>query len=101
MSKQAEYSSKWYNNNKQLQKQRVDSRRREMTQFLFSLKKNKKCAFCSESEPACLDWHHTRDKIVDVSQIPKMGWGKEKALEEISKCILVCANCHRKLHAGL
>lgn len=25
----------------------------------------------------------------------------EKDLQEVKKCILVCANCHREIHAGL
>ena len=25
----------------------------------------------------------------------------EKSLEEAKKCILVCSNCHREIHAGI
>lgn len=58
------------------------------------------CKVCGESTPCCLDFHHTRDKIGEVSQlINSVSW--DKVLAEIEKCILLCANCHRKVHAGL
>lgn len=50
---------------------------------------------------SCLDFHHTNPDIkeVDVSQIIyRKGWGKQKLLEEIAKCRVLCSNCHRKLH---
>nr|DAV04229.1 MAG TPA: INTRON TRANSFERASE [Caudoviricetes sp.] len=27
--------------------------------------------------------------------------GKENLLKEIKKCVCLCANCHRKVHAGI
>ncbi len=58
------------------------------------------CKFCGEKEPICLDFHHLRDKINVISQLTRyLCW--ESILEEINKCILICSNCHRKLHAGL
>lgn len=65
-------------------------------------KKTLKCAKCNESEPCCLDFHHT-DKDLKVSEISLLvnsgNTGQLKA--ELEKCIVLCANCHRKLHAGL
>ncbi|WNL63194.1 hypothetical protein [Citrobacter phage Tr1] len=28
-------------------------------------------------------------------------WKKEKLIAEIKKCVLLCSNCHREVHAGL
>jgi predicted HNH restriction endonuclease len=25
----------------------------------------------------------------------------KEAVEEVKKCVLICSNCHRELHAGL
>lgn len=53
----------------------------------------------------CLDFHH-KDLALKSYNIAamargKLGEGKKKRiLEEIAKCDVLCANCHRKLHAG-
>jgi|19_taG_2_1085344.scaffolds.fasta_scaffold03914_7 hypothetical protein len=56
----------------------------------------KECGYCKNN--ASLDFHHLRDKEYAVGnlirKVPK--WDKLK--EELDKCILLCANCHRELH---
>ena len=54
-----------------------------------------------ENHSACLDFHHkdASKKDFSVANIKGMGWGKEKVLLEIQKCMVVCANCHRKIHS--
>jgi len=45
-----------------------------------------------------LEFHHNgKDKDGDLAHIIKNG-SKQKALKEIKKCILLCANCHREAH---
>lgn len=56
------------------------------------------CVFCGEKDTCCLDFHHLKDKEFTISH--KEDISLNKLLEEISKCIVVCANCHRKIHAG-
>ncbi len=60
------------------------------------------CKICGEKESCCLDFHHKNqnDKIFNIG-LGKYRYGKKKLEEEISKCILVCSNCHRKIHAGI
>jgi hypothetical protein len=57
------------------------------------------CAICGEKEPCCLDFHHLRDKEFVVSA--GVDVSKERLFDEIDKCVVLCANCHRKLHAGI
>ena len=66
------------------------------------------CARCGYSEfIAALDFHHTEDKEGQISvlmghAIPALKPEKLAALEqELAKCILLCTNCHRGLHAGM
>jgi hypothetical protein len=57
------------------------------------------CTYCDENDPCCLDLHHTdsNQKENEVSNL--MGRSFEGWLREANKCIVVCANCHRKIHA--
>lgn len=57
------------------------------------------CTVCSESNPATLDFHHavrdpTNRKLCDLLR----NGAYKDAYEEIKKCIVLCANCHRKHH---
>ena len=59
------------------------------------------CKFCGEKTIVCLDFHHLDPSIKEdnLSKMDAVSIGKIK--EEIRKCIVVCSNCHRKLHANL
>lgn len=51
---------------------------------------------------SCLDaleFHHRNPLEKDPSFRSLRYWGFEKAKEELDKCDLVCANCHREIHA--
>jgi hypothetical protein len=62
------------------------------------------CVACGEQEPCCLDFHHT-DPSAKTFGIGSQSYGSmltpETIEREATKCIVLCANCHRKLHAGL
>lgn len=67
------------------------------------IKHNKGCFYCPETEPVCLDFHH-KDKQTKKQNISVMigsHWSWDKIQTEMDKCIIVCSNCHRKLHAGI
>jgi hypothetical protein len=56
-----------------------------------------KCSMCGYSKcGAALEFHHvSEDKEFNIAGA-RFGWKKLK--EEIKKCILLCANCHREYH---
>ena len=58
------------------------------------------CTRCPESDPICLDFHHLdeNDKTEKVGKLVRQMMCKKKILAEIEKCIVLCANCHRKEH---
>lgn len=60
------------------------------------------CCKCGEKERCCLDFHHInpKEKEYQIARIIKTH-SKETIEKEVSKCIVVCSNCHRKIHASL
>jgi len=62
------------------------------------------CCFCVGIDyPAiCLDFHHL-DPTIKEDEISRLivRKNRKKIIEELTKCVVVCSNCHRKIHAGL
>lgn len=60
-----------------------------------------KCQICQYDKcHAALELHHVNpeDKEYDFSSTAR-SW--DKVFSELEKCILLCANCHREIHAGV
>ncbi len=57
--------------------------------------KTRPCTDCGDTFPhEAMDFDHVRGvKVAGISDM--WSWGRDKALAEIAKCELVCANCHR------
>lgn len=99
-----EYYKDYYEKNpeyKEKQKARAKEREQKNRQAYTEWKKTLECSRCGENESCCLEFHHTdpTQKDYTVSQIA----GKSMAfiLKEVAKCIVVCSNCHKKIHAGV
>ena len=56
------------------------------------------CNNCVESMPVTLDFHHLENKDMRISSMVSSGRSLEEIKQEIQKCELLCANCHRKEH---
>jgi len=67
------------------------------------MKEGQSCVECGESTPVCLDFHHRKpeEKAFLLSRAYRHGGGLATMKAEAAKCVLLCANCHRKVHAGL
>ena len=59
------------------------------------------CIICGESEACCIDFHHKTPEQKNFTIGKKRSLNIETLQEEINKCVCLCANCHRKVHAGL
>jgi 5-methylcytosine-specific restriction endonuclease McrA len=83
-------------------KQQKD-RRHELRERLDTYRSALKCQICSEGTMCCLDFHHTNPKSKDINpgDMVGSGWSWERMMKEIDKCIVLCANCHRKVHANI
>jgi hypothetical protein len=87
---------KYYRKNKKVRLQYAN-RRNERNQKIINEEKRKPCADCHVSYPSfVMDFDHTHGKKeFSIGG----GFGRsvsvDKLLNEIAKCDVVCANCHR------
>ena len=74
---------------------------RKKRDWFRAWKRGNGCTRCEETDPVCLDMHHLdpTKKESKISNIVTKGGAWDRIMKEAAKCIIVCANCHRKLHA--
>lgn len=95
---QKAYHAEWYAKNKEKAQAKMAERRREIREWFSDYKSTLKCSKCGEDHPATLDFHHLDEKNELVCILVTDGAAKERILEEIALCEVLCANCHRKVH---
>ena len=61
-----------------------------------------KCCICGYNKCIeALDFHHlNKDEKEEKPSLAILRWSFDKAKKELDKCILVCSNCHREIHAA-
>lgn len=82
-------------------KQQALEKKRAMYEICNTIKDKHGCQKCPEKDPCCLDFHHLdpSDKDKEVSWLAAHK-NYQRMIDEINKCVVVCTNCHRKIHAG-
>ena len=95
-----EYDKKRFQDNKAKRLAQNKVRQKMIKEKINEYKASKGCCRCPENDPVCLDFHHIDQNIkdIEIGNAYRNGWKIEKIFEEISKCIILCANCHRKEH---
>lgn len=64
--------------------------------------KGGKCQRCGYSKCSdALEFHHIEPTHKDPTFDSIRYWGLEKAKAELDKCLLLCSNCHREVHAEM
>jgi hypothetical protein len=102
--KQREYQKKWYARNVAKQKSNAKKHKQVSIQrnreYVWGVKSTTPCTQCGESDPACLEFHHldSDDKESAISNAAGAGWSLERLQAEVDKCVILCRNCHAKLH---
>ena len=78
--------------------QAAESKRKvrlEQTTLLLAYFEEHPCVDCGQTDPIVLEFDHLRDKSFAIgTALTRYGW--DKIVEEIQKCEVVCANCHRR-----
>ena len=58
--------------------------------------KNHPCIDCGESDPIVLEFDHLGYKVHSISNLVRRRAAIKKLFTEIKKCVVRCANCHRR-----
>lgn len=69
--------------------------------YVLQYKREHPCVKCGESEVCCLDFHHPDPKEKELTVAKSYNLSFDKLKLEIQKCIVVCRNCHAKIHAAV
>jgi hypothetical protein len=93
------YKREHYLANKQRYVDQARARKRmlalERTAYLIEFFATHPCVDCQEADPVVLEFDHLADKSFDIGhELPYRKW--QSILDEIAKCEVVCANCHRR-----
>ena len=83
-------------------KKAVDKRRKKIKSMAI-IYKGGECIFCGYSRCAgALEFHHLDPKGKDFG-LGQNGLTRswKRTQNELDKCIMVCSNCHKEIHAGL
>lgn len=98
--KQKEASRRHYLLNKEKMKKRArawtDERNAKNKEIVKQYLLAHPCVDCGEKDIIVLEFDHLRDKVLPIAEILKNGWREERLMNEINKCEVRCANCHRR-----
>ena len=74
----------------------------ERAEYLVDFFRQRSCVDCGEGDPLVLEFDHLANKKFNIAKgLRNRSW--QAVLDEIAKCDVVCANCHRRrtaLRAG-
>jgi len=88
-----------YERNKEQRQKKNRESKAAAKQRWQAFKSTLSCVQCGQNHPATLDFHHI-EKHPDNRKVNKLLTNKafKQAAEEIKKCLVLCANCHRIHH---
>ena len=90
-------ASRYYDANKEARIEYGRNRKRKLYYEVFKRRYQGRCGICGNSDYRVLDFDHLNpDKKIDsISGLVSRGSAWWRIEEEIAKCQLLCANCHR------
>ncbi len=91
-----EYHARRPNDVKQRKMAKQDIRKQEGRQYVWDYLNTQCCELCGENDTIVLEFDHIdRDsKLGNVCEMYR--YSIKKIIEEIQKCRVLCANCHRR-----
>lgn len=99
IEKRREANRRHYAKNKERVKATTAATKRGIRAKWDTYKSTLSCTQCGENHPATLDFHHVvRHPDNRKVYILVQNGAIKLAMEEVKKCVVLCANCHRKHH---
>lgn len=75
---------------------RNKERQRNVKEFVLSYLLTHPCIDCGEKDPVVLEFDHLGNKKIEVSRLIRDKYSLSTVCQEINKCEIRCANCHRR-----
>jgi hypothetical protein len=94
-------STKWRHANTKRHEQKKTERHTTTKSLVEQYKRERGCVVCGENNPVCLDMHHLDPSQKETHPSNLISVSYNRWLQEATKCVVVCRNCHAKLHAGV
>lgn len=91
------YREEHYKKNRQYYIDKAGSYRKRRRELFNKFKETLKCSQCGEARWWLLDFHHIDSSAKDT-EVGHLLESPRKLEEELKKCTVLCANCHRDLH---
>jgi len=64
--------------------------------YLFEVLSKSACIDCNENDVIVLDFDHLNNKRFGIAEMYRNSYSLNAIQEEIKKCVVRCANCHRR-----
>ena len=98
-TKKKQRRKEWYKRNTPLSKRRALESKRTTQKFFREIKEKEVCVECGHDVYEDLDYHH-KDPSTKVASVSDMvgRYSRQRILDEIQKCEVLCKNCHMKHH---
>ena len=68
--------------------------RDELRKYVLNNLNSHPCVDCGEKDPIVLEFDHQHSKLDTISNLIR--YSKRKIIVEMAKCVIRCANCHRR-----
>ncbi len=93
-------TKKYYIGHEEQQKNRVKKynslNRIKVHEYIFDYLSKHPCTICNENDILVLEFDHVVNKTENISVLIKNRSSITKIQEEINKCQVLCANCHKR-----
>ena len=98
--KQKLYSKKYYEKNKKEIIKTIGANKKKAAKRFAEFKATLHCTRCGQNHPATLDFHHVEKSKdnVHLHLLVRHGYFWKRIMQEVDKCVVLCANCHRIHH---